>query len=275
MTRLVLSDVSTRGPALRRGWTVRHATLFQILAASPSLLVAIVLQGPALIPLVVVAIATALVWEAVFAKGRRRAMSAHGITTGMIVAVMAPEAAALWQIALAVSFGAVIGELVFGGRGFGFLNAGLAALAFLVFSFPGLVLQGASPLVALVALPGGAALLALGFISWRVIAATVAGFAAVIAATDGAGDPAALAAALCFPLIFLIADPLAASATNAGRVLYGLLAGVLAALFMGSGAGAAGSNAVIFAALVAAVFAPLLDEIALRAAAWMREKRHG
>ena len=274
MRHLTLRETAAGAPP-HRGWTVRHATVVQVVALTPPLAVGIALQGAELVGAAVVAIVIALAWEAVFAQLRRRALTIHGLTTGIIVAVMAPADALAWQIALAVSFGAVIGELVFGGRGFGFLNAGLAALAFLVFSFPSLGLAPGAPATALAVLPGALLLLAFGLISWRVLAATAAGLAAVLLIGPVPPDPLGLLAVTAFPLVFLIADPLGAAATNPGRVLYGLLAGALAGLFMGSDPVASGSEAMVFAALVAAVFAPLLDEVALRGVSLVREARRG
>ena len=158
---------------------------------------------------------------------------------------------------------------------FGFLNAGLAALALLSFSFPGLPLSGAEMPVAVAALPGAAVLVWTGLISWRVLVATALGLIATAALAGTAPDPSLTGAALIFPLVFLIADPVAASATNPGRWLYGLLAGALAALFQPAGAPAPGPEAFVFAGLLAGVFAPLLDEIALRILLRIRRARHG
>ncbi|NIP74592.1 MAG: hypothetical protein GTN90_00775, partial [Xanthomonadales bacterium] len=112
---------SPTGPALRRGWTVRHVTLLQIAALLPAVVAASVLRGPGVVWVLIVALVASLGWELLFAQRRARPVTAHGITTAMIIAVMAPADGALWQIALAASFGAVIGELIFGGRGFGFV----------------------------------------------------------------------------------------------------------------------------------------------------------
>lgn len=274
MRRLLLGSPAATGPALRRGWSVRHVTLLQIAALVPPLLAAIALRGPGVAAALSVALAAALGWEALFARRRARPVTAHGATTALILAVMAPGDAALWQIALAASFGAVIGELIFGGRGFGFLNPGLAALAFLAFSFPGATLVGGATAVAVATIPGALLLLGTGFISWRVLVAAAAGMALAGAATGGVTDPVQAAAALAFPLVFLIADPLGAASTGPGRWLYGLLCGALAVLFQPAAAAAPTPGALVFAALAGAIFAPLIDDIVVRAIAFARERRH-
>jgi Na+-transporting NADH:ubiquinone oxidoreductase subunit B len=250
-------------------------TLIQIAALILPALAALGARGPGVLTAGLAAAAAAIAWETLFARLRHRQITLNGLTTGLILAVMAPADAALWQVALAASFGAVIGELVFGGRGFGFLNAGLAALAFLSCSFPGLSLTGAEMPVAVAALPGAAVLVWTGLISWRVLVATALGLVGVAALAGTTPDPSLTGAALIFPLVFLIADPVAASATNPGRWLYGLLAGGLAVLFQPTGAPAPGPEAFVFAGLLAGVFAPLLDEIALRVMLRIRRARHG
>ena len=275
MRRLVLKEHSTSGPALRRGWTLNHLTLVQFIALLLPVLASFYARGSVVIPVGGAAIASALVWEAIFAQLRQRSISFHGITTGMIVAIIAPGDADLGHIVLAVSFGAVLAELVFGGRGFGFLNAGVAALAFLLFSFPGIALGGASLPVALAAVPGGLLLLAAGFISWRVIVATLAGFAGISLLINPTVDPVAAATVLSFPVFFLICDPFSAASTNPGRWLYGLLAGGMAALFLSARGMDNGSDALVFAALTSGLFAPLLDEFVLRVLARVREAWRG
>lgn len=275
MRRLTLNASAQGGPALRRGWTVETVTLIQLAALLLPVLAALGVRGPGVIGVGLAAALAAVAWEALFARMRHRQVTLNGLTVGLILAVMAPADAALWQIALAASFGAVIGELVFGGRGFGFLNAGLAALAFLSFSFPAVSLTGSEMPVAIAALPGGAVLVWTGLISWRVLAAAVLGLVGTAALASTTPDPSLTGAALVFPLIFLIADPVAAAATNPGRWLYGLLAGALAALFQPTGAVAPGPEAMVFAGLLAGVFAPLLDEIAIRVATRVREARRG
>jgi Na+-transporting NADH:ubiquinone oxidoreductase subunit B len=47
-----------------------------------------------------------------------------------------PPAAPLWQVALGISFGVVIGKEVFGGTGKNFLNPALTGRAFLYFAYP-------------------------------------------------------------------------------------------------------------------------------------------
>ena len=54
----------------------------------------------------------------------------------MLFALILPPSIPLWQVALGISFGVVIGKEVFGGTGKNFLNPALTGRAFLFFAYP-------------------------------------------------------------------------------------------------------------------------------------------
>ena len=253
---------------------VHAMTVLQALALTPPVVLAIVERGFHTFQLLVVAAITALVWEAVFAALRRHPIGVHGLTTAMIVTVFTPADLPLWQLSVAVSLGAVIGELIFGGRDFGFLNAAAVSLALLVISFPGIALSEPTMTIAIATLPGAAVLLVSGLVSWRVIVAVVAGFAL---ASLIAGDPLSatgLFVGLVFGTVFLLCDPVAAASTGPGRFVYGLLAGALIVLFNMAGDGAVAPEAIVSTAVLASVFAPMIDHLVVLANAQMRSRRH-
>jgi Na+-translocating ferredoxin:NAD+ oxidoreductase RnfD subunit len=69
--------------------------------------------------------------------------------------------------------------------------------------------------------------------------------------------------------VFLGCDPVSAPATNAGRVLYGLLLGGLLGLGV-----ARGDASAVLPVVAAQIFAPLIDRGVL-AVARLREVQHG
>lgn len=260
-------------PAFLFGWTPGRVTLAQAVALAPPVLAAGALRGVDVALVLSIALVVALLWEAIFALIRGRQITGHGLTTAMIMAVIVPPDVPLWQIAIAVTLGVVLAELIFGGRGFGFLNAAVAALAFLVFSFPGIALTGFEPLIAVACLPGAVLLLILGLISWRTLIAALASVAAILTFQGAALTPVETSAALAFGLIFLACDPVGAASTNPGRWLYGALVGGLIAVFGGSSDPTASTNALVFAVLLASIFAPLLDHLVVLVSARRRTKR--
>jgi len=75
-------------------------------------------------------------WEAVFSTIRRHEINEGFLVTGMLFPLTLPPTIPLWQVAIGVSFGVVIGKEVFGGTGKNFLNPALTARAFLYFAYP-------------------------------------------------------------------------------------------------------------------------------------------
>jgi Na+-transporting NADH:ubiquinone oxidoreductase subunit B len=56
--------------------------------------------------------------------------------TSVLFSLILPPTIPLWQVALGISFGVVIGKEVFGGTGKNFLNPALTGRAFLFFAYP-------------------------------------------------------------------------------------------------------------------------------------------
>lgn len=88
------------------------------------------------IPLVLVTYAVGFAWEVLFAVIRGHGMSEGLFVTCMLFPLTLPPTTPLWQVALGISFGIVIGKEIFGGTGRNFLNPALTGRAFLFFAFP-------------------------------------------------------------------------------------------------------------------------------------------
>ncbi len=267
-------EFATDPPFIRTGWDLNGVTLAQTLALAPPVAVVFSGQGKSL-TILVTALLVTFIWELGFALIRRRNLGWHGITTALIFVVLAPETMPILQVVLALSFGTVLGELVFGGRGFGFLNAAAVSLAFLVFSFPEFELSVLSPKAAYACLPGAVLLAAGGIISWRVIVATLFAVLAITTLSNIAIPQTLITPVLVFCLIFMISDPVSASATNGGRWLYGILTGFLIGLLNADPAASITTESLAFSTLLGSIFAPLLDDIVVRLNILRRRRRHG
>lgn len=88
------------------------------------------------LPIVLVTFAAGGAWEVLFAVVRRHEINEGFLVTGMIFPLILPATTPLWQVALGISFGVVIGKEVFGGTGYNILNPALTARAFLFFGYP-------------------------------------------------------------------------------------------------------------------------------------------
>ena len=75
-------------------------------------------------------------WEVLFAIVRKHEVNEGFFVTSILFALIVPPTIPLWQVALGISFGIVIGKEVFGGTGKNFLNPALTGRAFLFFAYP-------------------------------------------------------------------------------------------------------------------------------------------
>jgi len=89
------------------------------------------------LPVFFVTFLTGLSIEVLFAIVRRHEVNEGFFVTGMIFPLILPPTVPLWQVALAIAFGVIIGKEVFGGTGYNIMNPALVARAFLFFGYPG------------------------------------------------------------------------------------------------------------------------------------------
>ena len=98
---------------------------------------AVVLKGLYIVlPLIVVSYAVGFFWEVLFATIRKHSISEGFLVTGLLFPLTLPPTIPLWQVAVGISFGVVIGKEIFGGTGRNFLNPALTGRAFLFFAYP-------------------------------------------------------------------------------------------------------------------------------------------
>ena len=88
------------------------------------------------VPVFLVTFGVGGIWEVVFAVIRKHEVNEGFLVTGFLFPLILPPNIPLWQVALGISFGVVIGKEVFGGTGFNILNPALTARAFLFFAYP-------------------------------------------------------------------------------------------------------------------------------------------
>lgn len=74
--------------------------------------------------------------EVVFSLVRGHEVNEGFFVTSILFSLTLPPSIPLWQVALGITFGVVIGKEVFGGTGKNFLNPALVGRAFLFFAYP-------------------------------------------------------------------------------------------------------------------------------------------
>jgi Na+-transporting NADH:ubiquinone oxidoreductase subunit B len=90
-----------------------------------------------MLPVIIVTYAVGLGWEILFAFVRKHEINEGFFVTGILFVLVLPPTIPLWQVAVAVSFGVIIGKEVFGGTGMNIFNPALTARAFIFFAYPG------------------------------------------------------------------------------------------------------------------------------------------
>ncbi len=88
------------------------------------------------LPIYIITLMAGGLWEVVFAAVRNHEVNEGFLVTSMLYALILPASTPLWQVALGISFGVVLGKEVFGGTGKNFLNPALTGRAFLFFAYP-------------------------------------------------------------------------------------------------------------------------------------------
>ncbi len=178
------------------------------------------------LPIYIVTMAAGGFWEILFATVRNHEVNEGFFVTSILFALTLPPDIPLWQVALGISFGIVIGKEVFGGTGKNFLNPALTGRAFLFFAYPSEIsgaavwtavdgFSGATPLM-LAAEGGVTAIQAAGVTWWDAFFGTVQG---------SIGSTSAL-------LIILGALFMIYTGVASWRIMTGVLIGVIATALM-------------------------------------------
>jgi Na+-transporting NADH:ubiquinone oxidoreductase subunit B len=88
------------------------------------------------LPIYIVTLAAGGFWEVLFACVRKHEVHEGFLVTSLLFPLILPPTIPLWQVALGISFGVVIGKEVFGGVGMNIFNPALMGRAFLFFAYP-------------------------------------------------------------------------------------------------------------------------------------------
>jgi Na+-transporting NADH:ubiquinone oxidoreductase subunit B len=151
------ATVTPAGPHIRDSLDVKRFMVLVIIALLPNLFFGlynagyqshlasglslgfwpVVIKGLWIVmPIVVVTYVVGFFWEILFAVVRKHEISEGLFVSCMLFPLTLPPTIPLWQVALGISFGIVIGKEVFGGTGRNFLNPALTGRAFLYFAYP-------------------------------------------------------------------------------------------------------------------------------------------
>ncbi|HJN74357.1 MAG TPA: NADH:ubiquinone reductase (Na(+)-transporting) subunit B [Myxococcota bacterium] len=124
------------GAGLRDDW---QTAVFEALgmATDPADILACVVYGLCyFVPIFLVVHIVGGIWEVLFATVRKHEINEGFLVTGALFPLICPPTIPLWQVALGITFGVVVGKELFGGVGRNVLNPALTGRAFLFFAYP-------------------------------------------------------------------------------------------------------------------------------------------
>ncbi|MDK2892567.1 Rnf electron transport complex subunit RnfD [Methanohalophilus sp.] len=238
-------------PHRKQDITLRKIIFAKILALVPVCIVAVYFFGLYALALIIVSMVAAVVTEAIIQKVFDKPLeinNGHAALIGLMIALVVPPEVPIWIPMIGSIFGVAIAKHAFGGLGSSVFNPVLAAWVFLSLawgplmqpvSFPmigaisDLVLEtGAGHLIGVspLALIGGVYLIYRRYIEWRIPVfyfLTTIVFALII------GDSLSyvLTGAFIFGVLFLATDTPSSPVTKNGRIIYGILCGVLTVIY--------------------------------------------
>ncbi|QSA95904.1 NADH:ubiquinone reductase (Na(+)-transporting) subunit B [Methylococcus sp. EFPC2] len=122
------------GVASAPGW---RGAILDVFGYNPANPISDLLHGALyFFPVYIVTLVAGGIWEVLFATVRRHDVNEGFFVSSILFALTLPPDIPLWQVALGISFGVVIGKEVFGGTGKNFMNPALTGRAFLYFAYP-------------------------------------------------------------------------------------------------------------------------------------------
>lgn len=122
--------------SLIEGWREFIVQLFGAGHDAGSIFDNIVFGAAYFLPVYIVTFAVGIFWEILFATVRGHEVNEGFFVTSILFALILPPSIPLWQVALGITFGVVVGKEIFGGTGKNFLNPALTGRAFLFFAYP-------------------------------------------------------------------------------------------------------------------------------------------
>jgi Na+-transporting NADH:ubiquinone oxidoreductase subunit B len=116
------------------GW---RGAILNIFGYNPYNPLSVVVHGALyFFPIYIVTLVAGGIWEVLFAVVRKHDVNEGFFVSSILFALAVPPNTPLWQVAIGISFGVVIGKEIFGGTGKNFLNPALTGRAFLYFAYP-------------------------------------------------------------------------------------------------------------------------------------------
>ena len=257
-----------------------------------------------MLPMILVSYIVGLGIEFAVAQHKGEEVNEGFLVTGLLIPMIMPIDIPLWILALAVAFSVVFGKEVFGGTGMNVFNPALLARAFVFFAYTpkisgeqvwirgfskggayadwfwGFIPGSIGEVSTFCILIGAAILLYTGVASWRTMLSVFAGGLIMGWIFNLVGGNAymempayyhLLLGGFAFGAVFMATDPVTSSQTNAGKIITGLIIGMLTVLIRVVNPGY--PEGMMLSILFVNALAPLVDYYVVQANVRNRKKR--
>lgn len=118
------------------GWRAELLSSLGLTLSSNSILACLLYGLFFFLPVYIVTMTAGGIWEVIFASVRGHEVNEGFVVSGLLFPLILPPTIPLWQVAVGISFGVVVGKEIFGGTGRNVFNPALMARAFLFFAYP-------------------------------------------------------------------------------------------------------------------------------------------
>ena len=136
LKRLMMTVIFAVVPCFLFGiWNAGHQYNLAAQAANITFISDIIRGLIIVLPIVFVSYAAGGFWEVLFSCIRKHEINEGLLVSGLLFPLILPPTIPLWQVAVGISFGVVIGKEIFGGTGMNIVNPALLARAFLFFAY--------------------------------------------------------------------------------------------------------------------------------------------
>ncbi|MFC1584320.1 NADH:ubiquinone reductase (Na(+)-transporting) subunit B [Fibrobacterota bacterium] len=136
LKRMMVLVVAALAPCIFMGIYNAGYQRFSALGQEAAFIQCMVEGAKLFVPILLVSYVVGGLWELLFALVRKHEITEGFFVTGLLFPLTLPPTIPLWQVAVGISFGVVIGKEVFGGTGMNILNPALTARAFIFFAYP-------------------------------------------------------------------------------------------------------------------------------------------
>ncbi len=127
----------SRGAAPLGDWQTTAMKMMGFGTFDPSSVVSCMVHGALYyLPILFVTFLIGGAVEVIFAIVRRHEVNEGFFVTGILFPLVLPATIPLWQVAIGIGLGTLIGKEIFGGTGMNILNPALTSRAFLFFGYP-------------------------------------------------------------------------------------------------------------------------------------------